>query len=107
MMARDYEALFPTLEELSIGLVAFSPLANGFLSDRYTKDSRFEQGVDFRSFMPQFTAQGMEDNRPLLECVRSLAEEKHATPAQISLAWGCLARSPTSCRFPEHASRSA
>lgn len=82
-----YDALFPTLEELSIGLVAFSPLANGFLSDRYTKDSRFEQGVDFRSFMPQFTAQGMEDNRPLPECVRSLAEEKYATPAQISLAW--------------------
>ena len=87
MMARDYEALFPTLEELNIGLVAFSPLANGFLSDRYTKDSKFEQGVDFRSFMPQFTAQGMELGRPLLECVRSLAETKHATPAQIALAW--------------------
>ena len=87
MMARDYEALFPALEELGVGFVAFSPLANGFLSDRYTKSSKFEQGVDFRSFMPQFTVQGMEDNRPLLECLRALAEEKRATPAQISLAW--------------------
>ena len=87
MMARDYESLFPVLEELNVALVAFSPLANGFLSDRYTKDSKFEQGIDFRSFMPQFTAQGMEDNRPLLELVRDIAEDKNATPAQVSLAW--------------------
>ena len=87
MMARDSESLFSTLEELGIGFVAFSPLANGFLSDRYTTDSRFEQGSDFRSFMPQFTEQGMESNRPLLEFVRALAEQKRATPAQISLAW--------------------
>ena len=93
MMARDYEALFPVLEELNIGFVAFSPLANGFLSDRYTKDSKFERGVDFRSFMPQFTEQGMEDNRPLLECVRELSQKKGATPAQISLAW-MLAKKP-------------
>ena len=87
MMARDYEALFPTLEELNIGFVAFSPLGNGFLSDRYTKDSKFAAGVDYRSHMPQFTAKGMEDNRPLLECVRAMASEKNATPAQIALAW--------------------
>lgn len=93
MMARDYEALFPVLEELNIGFVAFSPLANGFLSDRYTKDSKFEKGVDFRSFMPQFTEQGMEDNRPLLECVRDLSQKKNAAPAQISLAW-MLAKKP-------------
>ena len=93
MMARDYEALFPVLEELNIGFVAFSPLANGFLSDRYTKDSKFEKGVDFRSFMPQFTQQGMEDNRPVLKCVRDLSQKKNATPAQISLAW-MLAKKP-------------
>ena len=93
MMARDYEALFPVLEELNVGFVAFSPLANGCLSDRYTKDSKFERGVDFRSFMPQFTEQGMEDNRPLLECVRELSQKKNATPAQISLAW-MLAKKP-------------
>ena len=93
MMARDYEALFPVLEELNIGFVAFSPLANGFLSDRYTKDSKFEKGVDFRSFMPQFTQQGMEDNRPVLDCVRDLSQKKNATPAQISLAW-MLAKKP-------------
>ena len=93
MMARDYETLFPVLEELNIGFVAFSPLANGFLSDRYTKDSKFEKGVDFRSFMPQFTEQGMEDNRPLLEYVRDLSQKKNATPAQISLSW-MLAKKP-------------
>ena len=87
MLARGYESLFPTLEELNIGFVAFSPLGNGFLSDRYTKDSKFEQGIDFRSHMPQFTEKGMEDNRSLLELVRQMAEQKSATPAQISLAW--------------------
>ena len=81
------------MEELNIGFVAFSPLANGFLSDRYTKDSKFEKGVDFRSFMPQFTQQGMEDNRPVLKCVRDLSQKKNATPAQISLAW-MLAKKP-------------
>ena len=54
MMARWHEALFPTLEELGISLVAFSPLANGLLSDRYTADSRFEAGTDYRVGMPQF-----------------------------------------------------
>ena len=87
MMARDYEKLFPVLEELNVGYVAFSPLANGILSDRYTKDSKFEEGVDFRSHMPQYTPEAFEANRSLFEYLRSLAEEKNATPAQISLAW--------------------
>lgn len=87
MMARWYESLFPVLEELSIGYVAFSPLANGLLSAKYGKDAAFEAGTDYRSVMPQFTPEGLERNRELLELLHRLAEEKQATPAQISLAW--------------------
>ena len=87
MMARWYEDLFPVLEELGIGYVAFSPLANGLLSARYGKETKFEAGTDYRSVMPQFTPEGMEQNRALLELLHRLAEEKQATPAQISLAW--------------------
>lgn len=87
MMARDYEALFPVLEELNVGFVAFSPLANGVLSDRYSGDSKFEEGVDYRSHMPQYTPEAFEANRSLFEYLRGLALEKNATPAQISLAW--------------------
>lgn len=87
MMARWYESLFPVLEELGIGYVAFSPLANGFLSAGYGKDAKFEIGTDYRSVMPQFTADGIDKNRKLLELLYTMAEEKQATPAQISLAW--------------------
>ena len=87
MMARHYEALFPVLEELGIGFVAFSPLANGFLSGKYGKDAVFEAGTDYRSVMPQFTAEGIDRNRELLGLLNRIAEEKQATPAQISLAW--------------------
>ena len=87
MMARGYEAMFPVLEELNVGLVAFSPLANGILSDRYNKDSKFEEGVDFRSHMPQYTPEAFDANKDLFEYLRSLAKEKDATPAQVSLAW--------------------
>lgn len=87
MMARWHESIFPVLEELQIGYVAFSPLANGVLSDRYNKDSKFEAGTDYRSFMPQFKPEAYEANRELFELIRGMAEEKAATPAQISLAW--------------------
>ena len=87
MMARWYEDLFPVLEELGIGYVAFSPLANGLLSAQYGKETKFEAGTDYRSVMPQFTPEGMEQNRALLELLHRLAAEKSATPAQISLAW--------------------
>lgn len=87
MMARWYEELFPMLEELHIGYVAFSPLANGFLSGRYDKNSRFEAGTDYRSVMPQFQPEGIDQNRALLDLLNKLAGEKNATPAQISLAW--------------------
>lgn len=87
MMARWYENLFPVLEELGIGYVAFSPLANGFLSGRYGKDAKFEAGTDYRSVMPQFTPKAIDQNRKLLELLQTVAEGKHATPGQISLAW--------------------
>lgn len=87
MMARWYEALFPVLEELHIGYVAFSPLANGFLSARYGKDAKFDGIYDYRSIMPQFTDRGIDKNQALLKLLYETAKEKHATPAQISLAW--------------------
>lgn len=87
MMARWYEELFPMLEELHISYVAFSPLANGFLSGRYDKNTRFEAGTDYRSVMPQFQPEGIDQNRALLDLLNKLAGEKNATPAQISLAW--------------------
>lgn len=93
MMYRDYEALFPVLQELNIGFVAFSPLANGFLTARYNKDSKFEKGTDYRSVMPQFTPEGMEKNREMIAYLMDLADRKNVTPAQISLAW-MLAKEP-------------
>ena len=93
MMARQYEALFPVLEELHIGFVAFSPMANGLLTGAYGKDARFDPKLDYRSAMPQFTPQAADQNRELLELLRGLATEKGATPAQISLAW-MLCRKP-------------
>lgn len=87
MMARWHEALFPVLEELGIGLVAFSPLANGLLSDRYTAASHFDAGTDYRATMPQFRPDSYDKNHDLLQLIRRIAAEKKATPAQISLAW--------------------
>lgn len=87
MMYRIYENLFSVLEELNIGFVAFSPLANGFLSGRYTADSRFTEKGDYRAVMPQFQPEAYESNRKLLQLINDMAEEKQATPAQISLAW--------------------
>lgn len=93
MMARWHEALFSVLEELHIGFVAFSPLANGFLSAKYDKSSVFEAGTDYRSVMPQFTSEGIDKNWELLALLHRIAQEKQATSAQISLAW-MLAKSP-------------
>lgn len=86
MMARWNENLFPVLEELHIGYVAFSPLANGILSDAFAKGTKFDE-TDYRSAMPQYSDEAFEKNQALLALIRSLAEEKQATPAQISLAW--------------------
>ena len=87
MMYRNYEALFPTLEELNIGFVPFSPLANGLLSGKYNAESKFNEKGDYRAVMPQFQKEAYEQNRELLALLHNMAEEKSATPAQISLAW--------------------
>ena len=87
MMARRHEALFPVLEELGVGFVAFSPLANGLLTDCYTADTTFDVTTDYRASMPQFRPESFERNRSLFALVRGLAEEHHATPSQIALAW--------------------
>ena len=87
MMARWHEALFPVLEELHVGFVAFSPMANGLLTGAYGRGDKFDPKLDYRSAMPQFTPEGEKKNGELLRILGVLAEEKHATPAQISLAW--------------------
>ncbi len=87
MMARWNESLFPVLEELGIGFVAFSPLANGLLSLYYTENDRFDAAVDYRASMPQFQKESFGQNKALFSLLDELAEQKHATPAQISLAW--------------------
>ena len=87
MMARHYEKLFPVLEELNIGYVAFSPTANGLLSGAYNKDSKFEKKVDYRSAMPQFTAEAMDKNKNLFKLLEETAQSKNATKTQIALAW--------------------
>ncbi|BBF42711.1 aldo-keto reductase [Lachnospiraceae bacterium KM106-2] len=87
MMARHYEALFPVLEELKIGLVAFSPMANGLLTGKYDTHSKFDSKLDYRSKMPQFQAESYERNRELFQLLENLSNEHNATMAQISLAW--------------------
>lgn len=87
MMARWHENLFPVLEELGVGLVAFSPLANGLLSNQYSASSTFDAKTDYRASMPQFQADSFEKNKRLFELIDRLAETHHATPSQISLAW--------------------
>lgn len=87
MMARWHETLFPVLEELGIGFVAFSPLANGLLTKNYTADTQFDATTDYRAAMPQFQIESFNQNRQLFDLLDRLTEKHHATPSQISLAW--------------------
>ncbi|WP_322152281.1 aldo/keto reductase [Paratractidigestivibacter sp.] len=87
MMARWHEPLFATLEELDVALVAFSPMANGFLTGAYSSKMQFEGRQDFRAGMPQYTEAGEKAAAPLTALVAELAAAHDATPAQISLAW--------------------
>ncbi len=86
------EGLFPALEELGVGFVAFSPLGKGFLTGRFNKDTRFDS-TDFRSSIPRFKPENLEVNQDLLELIKDIAAKKNATPAQIALAW-VLAQKP-------------
>lgn len=87
MMARWNEALFPVCEELNIAFVAFSPMANGFLTGAYGPNTKFEGAQDYREGMPQYTADGDHRAAPLTAFLAELAQKHHATPGQISLAW--------------------
>ncbi|MGM9540785.1 aldo/keto reductase [Anaerovibrio sp.] len=87
MMARGHEALFPVLEELGIGMVAFSPMANGLLTGKYDSSYQFDARHDYRSHMPQFTAQSHAENQELFSLLERMAQAKNATWGQISMAW--------------------
>lgn len=87
MMERMFEKdVIPACEELGIGFVPFSRLASGFLSGKYSKEQIYT-GDDVRRVITRFAPENMERNQPLLDLLQSLAQEKNATPAQISLAW--------------------
>ncbi|GCB33845.1 aldo/keto reductase [Bacteroides faecalis] len=87
MLARWHEPLLPVCEELGIGFVAHSPLANGVLTNRYTADTPFDSATDYRASMPQYRSESFEKNRSLFSLLEKLAEEHRATASQISLAW--------------------
>ncbi|NTX63615.1 aldo/keto reductase [Myxococcus sp. CA051A] len=89
---RPEEDLLPTLEELDIGLVAFSPLGKGFLTGKIDETTSFAKD-DFRNIVPRFTAEARKANQALVDLLTQVAARKQATPAQIALAW-LLAQKP-------------
>ena len=80
------EELLPTLQELGIGFVPFSPLGKGFLTGKIDKNATFGNS-DFRSIVPRFTPENLEANQVLIDLINKIAAGKNATSAQISLAW--------------------
>jgi aryl-alcohol dehydrogenase-like predicted oxidoreductase len=84
---REPEAeVIPTLEELGIGFVPFSPLGKGFLTGKIDENTKFDS-TDFRNIVPRFTAEARKANQTVVDLLGKLAEQKKATPAQIALAW--------------------
>jgi aryl-alcohol dehydrogenase-like predicted oxidoreductase len=84
--------LIPTLEELGIGFVPFSPLGKGFLTGKISDDTKFDKN-DFRNIVPRFTPENRKANQALVDLVSRFAQQRKATPAQIALAW-LLAQRP-------------
>src|SRR5246127_856035 len=84
--------VIPTLEELGIGLVPYSPLGKGFLTGKIDENAKFDSS-DFRSKLPRFTPEALKTNQALIELLGRIAKRKNATPAQIALAW-LLAQKP-------------
>jgi aryl-alcohol dehydrogenase-like predicted oxidoreductase len=84
--------VIPTLEELGIGLVPYSPLGKGFLTGKMNENTTFDSS-DFRSTLPRFTPEALKANQALIDLLGSIAQRKKATPAQIALAW-LLAQKP-------------
>ncbi len=86
------EEIIPTLEELGIGFVPYSPLGRGYLTGKISEDTRFDN-TDFRSRLPRFAPEALKANQAMIDLLESIAKKKQATPAQIALAW-ILAQKP-------------
>ena len=84
--------ILPTLEELGIGFVPFSPLGKGFLTGKISEDTKFDEN-DFRNIVPRFTPENRKANQAVVDLLGKVAQQKKATPAQIALAW-LLAQKP-------------
>jgi aryl-alcohol dehydrogenase-like predicted oxidoreductase len=84
--------VLPTLEELGIGLVPYSPLGKGFLTGKIDQDTTFDS-ADFRNIIPRFTPEARKANQAMVDLLAAIGEQKQATPAQIALAW-LLAQKP-------------
>jgi aryl-alcohol dehydrogenase-like predicted oxidoreductase len=84
--------VIPTLEELGIGFVPFSPLGKGFLTGHISEDTKFDES-DFRNIVPRFTPENRKANQAFVDLLGKFAQQKKATPAQIALAW-LLAKKP-------------
>jgi aryl-alcohol dehydrogenase-like predicted oxidoreductase len=89
---RPDEEVIPMLEELGIGFVPFSPLGKGFLTGKMNENTKFDS-TDFRNILPRFTPEALKANQTLVDLLGNMAKKKHATPAQIALAW-LLSRKP-------------
>jgi aryl-alcohol dehydrogenase-like predicted oxidoreductase len=89
---RPEEEILPTLEELGIGFVPFSPLGKGFLTGKIDENTTFDSS-DFRNIVPRFTPENRKANQALVDLLGKIAERKNATPAQLALAW-LLAQKP-------------
>src|SRR5512143_3826136 len=89
---RPEAELLPTLEELGIGLVPYSPLGKGFLTGKIDENTRFDKS-DFRNIVPRFTPEARKGNQALIDLLAKIASRKKATPAQLALAW-LLAQKP-------------
>ncbi len=90
--------VIPTLEELGIGFVPFSPLGKGFLTGKINEDTKFDK-TDFRNIVPRFTPENRKANQAVVDLVRKIAERKKVTAAQIALAW-LLAQKPWMVPIP-------
>jgi aryl-alcohol dehydrogenase-like predicted oxidoreductase len=95
---RPEAEVIPTLEELGIGFVPYSPLGKGFLTGKIDENAKFDS-TDFRSTLPRFTPEALKANQALIDLLASIAARKKATPAQIALAW-LLAQKPWMVPIP-------
>ncbi|HEY1018173.1 MAG TPA: aldo/keto reductase [Sediminibacterium sp.] len=92
------QEIIPTLEELGIGFIPFSPLGKGFLTGKIDENTHFDS-TDFRNVVPRFAAEARKANQSMVDLLHSIAKQKNATPAQIALAW-LLAQKPWIAPIP-------